>query len=126
MFTTPGPDLGDCKRCHLSSIGLDNVDIYVRGGPLSSDFRIVNLHPKKSTHWVCYIKETYFDRYGLVCPKELYKFIIKRNRLYLYSEYQIQKNDSFCASYCSYIISVKTVLGMDFRYAVLKFWDQMI
>ena len=39
----------------LTSIGLDNVNIYLRDGPFSSDIGIVNLHPSKGTHWVCYI-----------------------------------------------------------------------
>ena len=87
----------------LNSNGLDNVNICLRDGPFSSDIGIVNLHPSKGTHWVCYINENYFDSYGVVCPKELSKFIIKRNGYCLYSEYQIQKNDSYCASYCLYI-----------------------
>ena len=34
----------------LTSIGLNNVNIYVRDGPFSSDIGIVNLHPSKGTH----------------------------------------------------------------------------
>ena len=45
----------------LDSIGLDNVNIYLRDGPFKSDIGIVNLHPFKGTHWVCYINENYFD-----------------------------------------------------------------
>ena len=41
----------------LTSIGLDNVNIYLRDGPFSSDIGIVNLHPSKGTHCVCYINE---------------------------------------------------------------------
>ena len=41
----------------LSSIGLDNVGIFSEDGPFSSDSEIVNLHPSKGTHWVCYINE---------------------------------------------------------------------
>ena len=84
----------------LSSIGLDNVNIYLRDGPFSSDIGIVNLHPSKGTHWVCYINQNYFDSYVCSPPKKLSKFIIKRNSYCLYSEYQIQKNDGLCASYC--------------------------
>ena len=75
----------------LNSIGLDNVGIYLRDDLFKSDVGIVNLHPSKGTHWVCYINENYFDSYGVVCPKKLSKFIIKRNKYCLYSEYQIQK-----------------------------------
>ena len=110
----------------LDSIGLNNDGIYLRDGPFSSDIGIVNLHPSKGTHWVCYINENYFDSYGCVCPKKLSKFIIKRNKYCLYSEYQIQKNDSYCASYCLYIIYLTKVLGMDFKSAVLILYYQRL
>ena len=86
----------------------------------------MNLHPSKSTHWVCYINENYFDSYGCVCPKKLSKFIIKRKGYCLYSEYQIQKIDSFWASYCLYIIYLKKLLGIDFQSAVLNLYYQMM
>ena len=78
----------------LSSISLNDFGIYLRDGPFKSDIGIVNLHPLKGTHWVCFINESYFDSYGVVCPKKPSKFIIKRNGYCLYSEYQIQKNGS--------------------------------
>ena len=87
----------------LSSLSLNDVGIYLRDGPFEYYIGIVNLHPSKGSHWVCYVNENYFDSYGFVCPKKLSKFIIKRNGFCLYSEYQIQKNDSFCESYCLYI-----------------------
>ena len=34
----------------FSSIGLDNIDIYLRDGPFSSDVGIVSLNPSKGTH----------------------------------------------------------------------------
>ena len=108
----------------LTSIGLDNINIYLRDGPFSSDIGIVNLHPSKGTHWVCYINENYFDSYGCVCPKKLSKFIIKQNGYCLYSEYQIQKEDSFCGSYCLYIIYLTKVLGINFKSAVLNLYYQ--
>ena len=108
----------------LSSQSLNDVGNYLRDGPFSSDIGIVNLHPSKGTHWVCYINENYFDSYGCVCPKKLSKFIIKRNGYCLYSEDQIQKNDSYCASYCLYIIYLTKVLGIDFKSAVLNLYYQ--
>ena len=108
----------------LNSIGLNNVNIYLRDGPFKSDIGIVNLLPFKGTNWVCYINENYFDSYGIVCPKKLSKFIIKQNGYCLYSEYQIQKNDSYCASYCLYIIYLTKVLGIDFKSAVLNLYYQ--
>ena len=104
----------------LTSVGLDNVNIYLRDRPFSSDIGIVNLHPSRGSHWVCCINENYFDSYGVVCPERLSKFNIKRNGSCLYSEYQIQKNDSFCASYCLYIIYLTKVLGIKFQSAVLN------
>ena len=75
----------------LSSLGLTDVGIYLRDGPFTTAVGILNLHPIRGSHWVCYIDENYFDGYGVVCPKKLSKFIIKRNGFCLYSEYQIQK-----------------------------------
>ena len=45
-----------------------------------------------------------FDSYGCAPPKTLSKLIIKRSGYCLYSEYQIQKKDSYCASYSLYLI----------------------
>ena len=108
----------------FSSLSLNDVGIYLRDGLFSSDVGIVNLHPSKGTHWVCYLNDNYFDSYGCVCPKRLSKFIIKRYGCCLFSEYQIQKNDSFCASYCLYIIYLVKVLGIDFKSAVLNLYYQ--
>ena len=55
----------------LSSLSLNDVGIYLRDGHFKSDIGIVNLHPSKGSHWVCYINENYFDSYGVVCPKKL-------------------------------------------------------
>ena len=110
----------------LSSLSLNNVGNYLRDGPFESDIGIVNLHPSKGTHWVCFINENYFDSYGCVCPKKLSKIIIKRNGYCFYYEYQIQKNDSFCASYCLYIIFLTKVLGIDFKSAVLNLYYQRV
>ena len=108
----------------LSSLYLNDTGIYLRDGPFSSDIGIVNLPPSKGTHWVCFINENYFDSYGCVCPKKLSKFIIKRNGHCLYSQYQIQgltnKRDSYCASFCLYILYLTKVLRIDFKSAVLN------
>ena len=108
----------------FSSLSLNDVEIYLIDGSFKSDIGIVNLHPSKGTLWVCYINENYFDSYGIVCPKKLSKFIIKRNGHCLYSEYQIQKNDSYCASYCLYIVYLTKVLGIGFKSAVLNLYYQ--
>ena len=111
----------------LKSIGLDTkVEIYLRDGLFSSGIGIVNLHPTKGSHWVYYINESYFDSYGCSPPKKLSKFFIKQNGYCLCSEYQIQKNDSYCASFCLYIIYLTKVLDIDFKSAVLNLYYQMI
>ena len=110
----------------LSSLSLNDIGIYLRDGPFKSDIGIVNLHPSKGTHWVLYIHGNYFDSYGITPPKKLSKFIIKRNGYCLFSEYQIQKNNSYCASYCLYIIYLVKVLGIDFKSAVLNLYYQLI
>ena len=102
----------------LSSLSLNDVGIYRKDDPFKSDIGIVNLHPSKGTHWVCYINENYFDSLGCAPPKKLSKIIIKRNGYCMYSEYQIQKKDSYCASYCLYIIYLTKMLGIDFKSAV--------
>ena len=40
----------------------------------------------------------------------------------LFSEYQIQKNDSFCAAYCLYVLYLTQTLG--FKNAVLNLYHQ--
>ena len=108
----------------LSSLSMNGVGIFLRDDPFESDIGIVNLHPSRGTHWVCYINENYFDSYGCVPPKKLTKFIIKRNGYCLYSEYQIQKIDSYCASYCLYIIYLTKIVGIDFKSGVLNLYYQ--
>ena len=108
----------------LSSLSLNDVGIYLRDGPFKSDIGIVNLHPSKGSHWVIYIYENYFDSYGCAPPKKLSKFITKRNGYCLYSENQIQKNDSLCGSYCLYIIYLTKIVGIDFKTAVLNLYYQ--
>ena len=59
---------------------------------------------------------------GVVCPKKLSKFVIKQNGYCLYSENQIRKNDSFCASYCLYITYLTKLVGTDYKSAVLNIY----
>ena len=58
---------------------LNDNGIYLRDGPFESDIGIVNLHPTKGSHWVCYTNESFFDSSGCAPPKNLSKFSIKRN-----------------------------------------------
>ena len=74
--------------------------IYMRDDKFTTTSGIVNLHPTKGTHWVMFVNEFYFDSYG--CPPPLN--ITKQINNGIYSEYQIQKVDSYCAAYCLYVL----------------------
>ena len=86
----------------ISSIGLENVVIYLRDGLFLSDVKIKKIHPTKRKHRVAYMNEIYFHSYGCGPPQKLSKFIIKRNGHCLYSEYKMEgltcQRDSYCAS----------------------------
>ena len=110
----------------FSSLSLNDVGIYLRDGPFKSDIGVVNLHPSKGTHWVSYLNENYFVSYSCAALKKLFLFIIKRNGFCLYSEDQIQKVDSFCASYCLYINYLTKIVGIDFKSTVLNLFYQKI
>ena len=74
----------------------------------------------KGTHWVCYINKFYFDSYGIIPPENILLYIKSKYKSCIYSEYQIQKYDSLCASYCLYIIYYTTLF--DFKKAVLNLY----
>ena len=83
----------------MKKIGLDSkVGIYLREGDFLTSYGIVNLHPSRGTLWVLYIKDWFFDSYGCPPAKKLLNYLKKLKKC-IYSEYQIQKIDSFCASY---------------------------
>ena len=104
----------------LKKIGLDSkVGIHLRDGDFLTSYGIVNLHPSRGTHWVLYITDCYFDSYGCPPPKN-FLITLKKYKKCIYSEYQIQKNDSFCASYFLYILYLTKVLGIDLKSAVLN------
>ena len=80
---------------------------------------IVNLHPTKGTHWVMFVNEFYFDSYGCPPPLNIMSFI----KSGIYSEYQIQKNGSYCAAFCLYILFLTHLIG--FKNAVLNLYYQL-
>ena len=70
---------------------LNDVGIYLKDGPFSSDIGIVHLHFSNGTHWVVYTSEIYVDTFGFSPPSQkLSEFIIKANGHCLNSEYKIQ------------------------------------
>ena len=56
----------------LIKIGVDSkVKIYLRNEIFSTKDGILNFHPSDGTHWVCYIKDCYFDSYGFSSTKKI-------------------------------------------------------
>ena len=92
--------------------------IFMRDDKFITTRGIVNLHPTKGTHWVMFVNEFYFDSYG--CPPPLN--ITKQINNGIYSEYQIQKDDSYCAAYCLYVLYLTNIIG--FKNAVLNLYYQ--
>ena len=80
---------------------------------------IVNLHPTKGTYWVMFSDKFYFDSYG--CPPPT--IILNHIKKGIYSEYQIQTNDSYCAAYCLYVLYLTQNIG--FKNAVLNLYYQV-
>ena len=84
---------------------------------------IVNSHPSVGTHLVMYTNKTYFDSYGCPPPLNIMSFLNNG----FYSEYQnqeiLQKNDSYCAAKCLYMLYLTNMIG--FRNAVLKLYYQV-
>ena len=71
----------------FSSLALNNVGIYLRDGPFTTDVGIVNLYPTKGTNWDAYIVQNYFDSYGCSPPQKPSRIIIERHGHCLCSEY---------------------------------------
>ena len=90
----------------------------MRDDKFTTDSGIVNLHPSVGTHWVMCTDKYYFDSYGCPPPTNILNHIKKG----IYSEFQIQKNDSYCAAYCLYTLYLTQILG--FKNAVLNLYYQ--
>ena len=102
----------------LKLMNITKCGIYMRDDKFTTDSGIVNLHPTKGTHWVMYTNKHYFDSYGCPPPLNIMSFINKG----IYSEYQIQKDDSHCAVYCLYVLYLTKILG--FKNTVLNLYYQ--
>ena len=68
---------------------------------------IVSLYPTKGTHWVMFVNEFYFDFYGRPPPLN----ITNQIKIGFYSEYQIQRKESYCEAYCLYMLYLKNIIG---------------
>ena len=92
--------------------------IYMRDDKFTTTSGIVNLHPSVGTHWVLYTNQNYFELYGCPPPTNILNHINNG----IYSEYKIQKDDSYCAAYCLYVLYLTKVIG--FKNAVLNLYHQ--
>ena len=111
--TTSNVEIKEILKLMNTSCG-----IYMRDDKFITTSGIVNLHPTKGTRWVMFTNQNYFDSYG--CPPPLN--ITKQINNGIYSEYQIQKDDSYCAAYCLYVLYLTNIIG--FKNAVLNLYYQ--
>ena len=72
------------KQQIISSVALSEVGISLRDGPLTTDIRIVNLHPSIGKHPVIYINQNCFDSFGGTPPRKICKIIIKKTNWHLF------------------------------------------
>ena len=98
----------------------------MRDGDFSTNYGKVNLHSSRGTHWVCFFKVCHFDSHGCPPPKKLLIYLKIKYKNYISSEYQIQKIDSLCASYCLYMFYLTKVIGIDFKSAVLNLYHERL
>ena len=66
--------------------------------------------------------QNYFDSYGCPPPTKIKRFLILNHNNGIYSDYQIQKKDSYCAANCLYILYLTQIIG--FKNAVLILYHQ--
>ena len=102
----------------LSSLSMNDVVIYLGNDSFKYDIGVVNLHPKKGTHWVLYIDHNYFDSYGCPPPKNFLNLLRVRIENVFILNIEVKK-DGFCASFVFYIIHLTKIMGLDFKSAVL-------
>ena len=75
-------------------------EVYMRVDKFTTPSGIVNLHPTEGTHWIMFSHEFYFVSYGCPAPTNILNHLITRSAFGngVYSEYRIQKNDSYFAA----------------------------
>ena len=104
----------------LDILKLNSTRIYMRDDKFTTSSGIVNTHPTKGTHWFMFVNEFYFDSHGGPPPTNILNHIKKG----IYSEYHIQKKDSYCAAYCLYVLYLTQIIG--FKNAVLNLYYQTV
>ena len=66
-----------CQKV-LSSLPLNDVGIFLRDSPFSSDFKIGNIQPSQGVHVVLDNNQCHFDSHVIAPPINLSKLIVKR------------------------------------------------
>ena len=102
----------------LGILKLNSTRIYMRDDQITTTSGIVNLHPTKGKHWVVFSDKFCFDSYGCPPPTNILNHI----NFGIFSEYQIQKDDSYCAAFCLFLLYLTQILG--FKNAVLNLYYQ--
>ena len=74
----------------------------MRDDIFSKNSGIINLRPSKGKHSVCFFGNYYFDSYGCAPPKIEPNYIKSKHDKSVYSEYEIQRNNNLCGSFCLY------------------------
>ena len=91
----------------------DSFGVYMREDKFTTTAGIVNLHPDKGTHWVKF-KRSASGLNQNAPPVN----ITKQFNGGSYSEYQNQKNDSYCTAYCLYVFDLANMIGFKMQYLI--------
>ena len=94
----------------------------MRDDDFNTDIGIVNLHPIKDRIGYAIFINIILIVMDVLPPENIKNYIKSKYKSCIYSEYQIQKYDSLCASYCLYIIYCVKILSLDFKKAVLNLY----
>ena len=95
-----------------------SAGVYMRNDIFYTMPGIVNLQPSVGTQWVMFTNQNYFVSYG--CPPPVN--MTEQVNGCICSKYQIQKNGSYCAAYCLYVLYFTHLIC--FRNAVLILYYQ--
>ena len=100
-----------------------NIKVIMRDEAIIKKYVIMNLQTTKEagSHWVCiYNYKNYFDPYGVIPPKEVYKYM---NDEFIYNTIQVQPdNSAMCGQLCVFCL-YKLSKGYRFEDVVLMMQD---
>ena len=82
----------------LNSIGLNNVGIYLRDGPFSSDIGIVSLHPSKKRIGLVILTKNFLIHMVVSVQRNYLNLLYNEMVIVCIQNIKYKKNNSFCAS----------------------------